>query len=264
MVDEKEKKKAELIGDFIPEGSPDEDLVRKIDFTHLPQHIAIIMDGNGRWALQKGLSRIEGHRAGVEPVRQVVEASAHLGIKVLTLYAFSIENWKRPANEVATLMNLLREYLHKELKAMMDNNIIFHPIGRISMLPKEVVKDLKYVEHKTKENSGLQFNLALNYGGRTEIVDAVLQLYNDLEAKKLKSKNIDEELLSNYLYTKGQPDPDLLIRTSGEMRISNFLLWQLAYTEIWVTPTLWPDFSRTDLLTAIIEYQKRERRYGAI
>lgn len=253
-----------LIGDIIPEGSQEELLVRKVDFSQLPQHIAIIMDGNGRWALKRGLKRIDGHKAGVKAVRQAIETSARLGIKVLSLYAFSIENWKRPRYEINALMKLLREYLKKELKNLMDNNILFHPIGRISMLPKEVVKDLNYVQEQSKKNTGLILNLALNYGGRTEIIDAFFKLHEDLKAKKLKAKEIDEELFSKYLYTEGQHNPDLLIRTSGEMRISNFLLWQIAYTEIWVTPTLWPDFSQKDLLTAVIDYQIRERRYGGL
>jgi len=264
IVKANKKKLQNLIGDFILEGSPEEFLVRRVDFSQLPKHIAIIMDGNGRWALQRHLKRIEGHKAGVKAARKIIETSAHLGIKVLSLYAFSIENWKRPRNEINALMKLLREYLNNEINTLMENNIMFNPIGRISMLPAEVVKDLTHVQERSKNNTGLILNLALNYGGRAEIIDAFFKLHEDLKTKKKKIKEIDEKLFSNYLYTKGQHNPDLLIRTSGEMRISNFLLWQIAYAEIWVTPTLWPDFSLKDLLTAIIDYQKRERRYGGL
>jgi undecaprenyl diphosphate synthase len=258
------KKLEKLIGDFIPKGSEEEELLRKIDFSNLPQHIAIIMDGNGRWAKQRGLKRVVGHKEGVKAVREVTETSARLGIKVLTLYAFSNENWKRPQYEINTLMKLLREYLHKELPTLMKNNIALHPIGRIYRLPKSVVKDLEHVKEQTKNNTGLILNLALSYGARTEITDAFHKLYQALTEKKLKIEEVNEEIIDTFLYTKGQPHPDLLIRTSGEMRISNFLLWQIAYSEIWVTSAFWPDFSKKDLLTAIIDFQKRERRYGGL
>ncbi len=258
------KKLEKLIGDFIPKESEEEALLRKIDSSNLPQHIAIIMDGNGRWAKQRGLKRIVGHKEGVKAVREVIETSARLGIKVLTLYAFSNENWKRPQYEINTLMKLLREYLHKELPTLMKNNIALHPIGRIYRLPKLVVKDLEYIKEQTKNNTGLTLNLALNYGARTEITDAFHKLYQALTEKKLKIEEVNEEIIDTFLYTKGQPHPDLLIRTSGEMRISNFLLWQIAYSEIWVTSTFWPDFNKKDLLAAIIDFQKRERRYGGL
>jgi undecaprenyl diphosphate synthase len=241
-------------------GSEDEALVRQINFDHLPRHVAIIMDGNGRWASQRHLPRVEGHRAGIDSVRDVVESSARLGIPVLTLYAFSVENWKRPASEVSTLMMLLKHYLRAELSTLLRNNIRFHVIGRPDDLAPDVRRELESGEEKTAACTGMLFNIALNYGGRAEIVDAVRTAI----ARGLRPEEIDEARFSELLYTGGQPDPDLLIRTSGEMRISNFLLWQIAYAEIWVTETLWPDFRRRHLLEAIVAYQKRERRYGGI
>jgi undecaprenyl diphosphate synthase len=258
------KKTEKLIGEFILEGSEEATLLRKINPSNLPQHIAIIMDGNGRWAKQKGLKRVEGHKEGVKAVREVIETCAHLGIKVLTLYAFSNENWKRPRYEINTLMKLLREYLYSELSNLTKNNIVFNPIGRIYRLPKAVVNDLEYVKEQTKNNTGLILNLALNYGARTEISDAFQKLYQAVKEKKLKIEEVNEEVIDTFLYTKGQPHPDLLIRTSGEMRVSNFLLWQIAYAEIWVTSTYWPDFNKKELFTAIIDFQKRERRYGGL
>jgi undecaprenyl diphosphate synthase len=241
-------------------GSGEEALVRQINFDHLPRHVAIIMDGNGRWASQRHLPRVEGHRAGIDSVRDVVESSARLGIPVLTLYAFSVENWKRPASEVSTLMMLLKHYLRAELSTLLRNNIRFHVIGRPDDLAPDVRRELESGEQKTAACNGMLFNIALNYGGRAEIVDAVRAAL----AQGLRPDEIDEKRFSDLLYTGGQPDPDLLIRTSGEMRISNFLLWQIAYSEIWVTETLWPDFRRRHLLEAIVAYQKRERRYGGI
>ena len=241
-------------------GSDEEALARRVDYERLPQHIAVIMDGNGRWAAQRHLPRVEGHRAGIESVRDIVESSARLGIQVLTLYAFSVENWKRPVTEVSTLMSLLKRYLRLELNTLLRNNIRFKVIGRADELAPDVQTELKAAEHRTAANTGMQFNIALNYGGRAEIVEAVKRMI----AAGVEPDAVDEARFSGFLYTAGQPDPDLLIRTSGEMRISNFLLWQIAYAEIWVTDTLWPDFRKRHLLAAILDYQKRDRRYGGI
>jgi undecaprenyl diphosphate synthase len=243
-----------------PAGSPEEAMVREIDFDRLPAHVAVIMDGNGRWAAQRHLPRVEGHRAGIESVRDIVESSARLGIKVLTLYAFSVENWKRPATEVTTLMGLLKRYLRLELTTLLRNDIRFHVIGRAQELADDVRGELEMAEAKTAANRGMQFNIALNYGGRAEIVDAARRAI----ASGLRPEELDEQRFGELLYTGGQPDPDLLIRTSGEIRVSNFLLWQIAYAEIWVTSTLWPDFRKRDLLEAVCAYQKRDRRYGGI
>jgi undecaprenyl diphosphate synthase len=249
----------QLLG-WIPPGSPDELIARQVDFARLPAHVAIIMDGNGRWAAQRHLPRVEGHRAGIDSVRDVVESSARLGIGVLTLYAFSVENWKRPLAEVNTLMMLLKRYIRLELGTLLKNNIKFRVIGRPEELAPDVQDELEIGIGKTAKNTGMLFNIALNYGGRTEIVDAVRRAMSS----GLAPDDLDERAFSNLLYTAGQPDPDLLIRTSGEMRVSNFLLWQIAYAEIWVTETLWPDFRRRDLLNAVLAYQKRDRRYGGI
>jgi undecaprenyl diphosphate synthase len=237
-------------------------LLAQIDLDRLPRHIAVIMDGNGRWAKKRRLPRIAGHRAGIRAVRQAVEASARLGIPYLTLYAFSVENWKRPHTEVKLLMSLLREYLRKEIAELNRQNISLGVIGRIHELPQNVQRDLENTIEKTRQNSGMRLTLALNYGARAELVDAVREL-----TAKLKHNGdvaIDENTFSRFLYTRGLPDPDLLIRTSGEMRLSNFLLWQAAYSEIWVTDTLWPDFTQEHLFQAIVDFQKRERRYGGL
>ena len=222
------------------------------------------MDGNGRWAGQRHLPRVEGHRAGIEAVRSVVETSARLGLEVLTLYAFSVENWKRPVAEVSTLMMLLKRYLRSELSTLLQNDIRFKVIGRSEELATDILQELHAAEEKTVRNGGMLFNIALNYGGRAEITDAVRRLVADVMANGRDPDRIDERALASYLYTAGQPDPDLLIRTSGEMRVSNFLLWQIAYAEIWVTDVLWPDFRRKHLLQAVADFQKRERRYGGI
>jgi undecaprenyl diphosphate synthase len=245
---------------WIPPGTTDETLARQIAFDRLPAHVAIIMDGNGRWAAQRHLPRVEGHRAGIDSVRDVVETSARLGIGVLTLYAFSIENWKRPATEINTLMILLKRYLRLELATLLKNNIRFHVIGRTEDLAPDVRRELASATAQTAGNSGMHFNIALNYGGRAEIVDAARRAI----AAGIGPDDLDETRFGDFLYTAGQPDPDLLIRTSGEMRVSNFLLWQIAYSEIWVTETLWPDFRRRHLLEGILAYQKRDRRYGGI
>jgi undecaprenyl diphosphate synthase len=244
----------------VPAGSPEEALARQVNFDRLPRHIAVIMDGNGRWAAQRHLPRVEGHRAGIDSVRDIVETSARLDIGVLTLYAFSVENWKRPITEVSTLMSLLKRYLRLELNTLLRNNIRFRVIGRVEELASDVRGELKMAEEQTARNAGMLFNIALNYGGRAEIVEAARRAI----ASGISPADLDEQHFSEFLYTAGQPDPDLLIRTSGEMRVSNFLLWQIAYAEIWVTDTLWPDFRKRHLLEAILAYQKRDRRYGGI
>jgi undecaprenyl diphosphate synthase len=245
---------------WIPAGSPDEMLARRVNPERLPAHIAIIMDGNGRWAGQRHLPRVEGHRAGITAVREVIETSARLGIEVLTLYAFSMENWKRPRAEVSKLMSLLKRYIRSELNTLLSNNIRFRVIGRREELAADVQAELVNAEARTAANTGMLFNIALNYGGRAEIVDAARRAI----ASGIAPDALDEQQFGRLLYTGGQPDPDLLIRTSGEMRVSNFLLWQIAYAEIWVTDVLWPDFRRRHLLDAILDFQKRDRRYGGI
>ena len=229
----------------------------------LPRHVAIIMDGNGRWAKKRGLTRIVGHRKGIESVRDIVRTSRELGIKWLTLYAFSEENWIRPKYEINALMKLLTRYLKIELKEMLDNGIRLLSIGQTEKLPPEVQGTLWRTIEKTAHNKEMTLILALSYGGRQEIVWAVKNMLKDIEKGILNVKQITEERLSNYLYTSNIPDPDLIIRTSGEYRISNFLLWQIAYTEIFTTPTLWPDFHRERYLEALLDYQKRERRFGS-
>lgn len=244
-------------------GGPEAELASRLDPDRLPRHIAVIMDGNGRWAHQRNLPRAAGHRAGIRPVRETIEACCRLGIEALTLYAFSVENWKRPRSEVQTLWGLLRHYLRRELPDLMKNNVRFDVIGRVEELSPDVRADLDYAIVKTAANTGLRFYVALNYGGRAELVDAV----NAIVAKARLSDEpmtIDETVVGNHLYTAGIPDPDLLIRTSGEMRVSNFLLWQIAYAEIWVTEKFWPDFQTLDLLDALADYQRRERRYGGL
>jgi undecaprenyl diphosphate synthase len=245
-------------------GSSERLLLDEIDLVRLPRHVAVIMDGNGRWAKQRGFPRVEGHRAGISSVREVVETCARLKLDALTLYAFSVENWKRPRFEIVTLMSLLKEYLHKELGALLKNDIRFRVVGRMNELDASVQKELARGLAATSSCRGMTFNIALNYGGRTEIVDACRSLAHDVAAGRLTPEQIDEETLGSRLGTAGVPDPDLLIRTSGEMRVSNFLLWQIAYSEIWVTPTLWPDFRKRHLFEAILDFQKRERRYGGV
>ena len=249
-------------GSLAEPGTPEAELLARIDPGRLPVHVAVIMDGNGRWAQQRKLPRVEGHRAGVDAVRDLVEAAARLGLRHLTLYAFSVENWKRPRAEVWTLMNLLREYVRRELDTLVRNDIRFEPIGRWRELDPSVVAALERAATATAGCGGMRFNIALNYSGRCEIVDACRRIVADWAAGR--PVDIDEATLSASLYTSGQPDPDLLIRTSGEMRVSTFLLWQIAYAEIWVTPVLWPDFRRRHLFEAILEFQSRERRFGGV
>jgi undecaprenyl diphosphate synthase len=244
-------------------GSQEALLASRIDASRLPGHVAIIMDGNGRWARRRHLPRVAGHRAGVRPVRETIEACCRLGIDALTLYAFSVENWKRPRHEIETLWALLRHYLRQELPDLKKNNVRFQIIGRVEQLPQEVQDDLDFAIVETAACSGLRLNVALNYGGRSELVDAVNEIL--VRARQAGGEfRVDERTISEHLYTADLPDPDLLIRTSGELRVSNFLLWQIAYSEIWVTDKLWPDFQTCDLLEAVLDFQRRERRYGGL
>jgi undecaprenyl diphosphate synthase len=248
---------------FAGPGSEEARLLKLIDRNRLPRHVAVIMDGNGRWAGLRKLPRVAGHRAGIESVREIVDSAARLGLEVLTLYAFSVENWKRPRTEIRTLMSLLKEYVRLELRNVHKNNIRFQAIGRIHELEESVRAELRRAMRTTKNNTGMLLNVALNYSGRAELVDTFNRLFQEFKQNGHKI-DISEEMISQFLYTSGIPDPDLLIRTSGEMRISNFLLWQIAYSEIYITPTYWPDFRRKHLLEAILDYQQRDRRYGGI
>jgi undecaprenyl diphosphate synthase len=246
-------------------GTQDWLLAEAVDPDRLPAHIAIIMDGNGRWARRRNLPRAAGHRAGIESVRAAVETCSQLGIQALTLYAFSVENWKRPRPEVDMLWRLLRIYLRRELPEIMRNRIRFTCMGRLDALPPQVRQELETSIEATAANNGMRLNVAINYSGRAELVDAVNAIVEDARLEgRLRDLHIDEEAITARLYTAGLPDPDLLIRTSGEKRISNFLLWQIAYAELYVTDTLWPDFRRADLLDAILDYQKRDRRFGGL
>lgn len=235
-----------------------------IDSRRLPDHVAIIMDGNGRWAKKKGLSRILGHQQGADAVREIVTLSREIGIRWLTLYAFSEENWKRPAHEVQALMKLLNRFLKNELEEMQENGIRLKTIGRTSRLPERTREILLDAIEKTSSNRRMTLTLALSYGSRQEILDAVVKIVERVQRGEITVNEISEQVISDALYTSGMPDPDLLIRTSGEYRISNFLLWQISYSEIYITPTLWPDFGKNEYLTAIRDYQKRDRRFGGI
>jgi len=246
-------------------GSEDWILANSLDPARMPAHIAIIMDGNGRWARRRNLPRVAGHKAGMDPVRNTVETCTRLGIEALTLYAFSAENWKRPRTEVDMLWRLLRLYLSRELPDLMRNGIRFTCMGRLDQLPPRVRHELQIAIDATAGNDGMRLNVAINYSGRAELVDALNAILEDARLRgQLEDLHIDEQAIASRLYTAGLPDPDLLIRTSGEMRISNFLLWQIAYAELYVTDTLWPDFRRADLLHAIVDYQKRDRRFGGL
>ena len=247
-----------------PASREEAQLLEKLDPDRLPKHLAVIMDGNGRWAEKRHLPRIAGHRAGVKAAREVIETCARLHLRCLTLYAFSLENWRRPQAEVDFLMRLLREYLKRELPSIHKNNIRLLVIGRSEQLPEGVRKDIDEAMRVTARNTGMKLVVALNYGGRAELADAFNALLDHVRAHGLSAFHADEQTISDHLYTAGLPDPDLLIRTSGEMRVSNFLLWQIAYAEIYVTETLWPDFSRARLLEALVDFQKRERRYGGL
>jgi undecaprenyl diphosphate synthase len=240
------------------------ELLEKIDLRQLPEHLAVIMDGNGRWAQRRHLPRIAGHRTGVKTAREIIETCARLKLPCLTLYAFSLENWRRPQTEVDFLMRLLREYLKRELPSIHKNNIRLLIIGRSEQLPEAVRKDIQTAMALTAKNTGMKLVVALNYGGRAELVDAFNTILQQVRSNGMAAFQADEQTISEHLYTAGLPDPDLLIRTSGEMRVSNFLLWQIAYAEIYVTETLWPDFSRARLLEALVDFQKRERRYGGL
>ncbi len=236
----------------------------KIDYEQIPKHIAIVMDGNGRWAQSRGLPILSGHNAGMQSLKKIVKAASQIGVKYLTVYAFSTENWKRPPDEVSGIFKILILYIEKELKELHENNVKVNIIGDFNKLPKEAVDKLVTSLETTKENTGLIFNIALNYGSRDEIMSAIKKLANLVKSNKLDPNNIDEEQFENFLYTNDIPDPELIIRTSGEMRLSNFLLWQSAYSELYFTNILWPDFSKSDFENAIIEFQSRKRRYGGI
>src|SRR5215813_11185252 len=249
---------------IIQTGSLDEKLLSAIDWNRLPRHVAIIMDGNGRWAAQRGQPRIAGHRAGVEAVRASVDTGARLGLGALTLYAFSTENWKRPRYEVDALMRMLRKYLRIELEEIHKQNIRFQTIGRIEALAPRVRDEIARASEHTAGNTGMVLSVALNYGGRTEIVDACRAAAKKILVDGKSLDALDEASIEKELYTRNLPELDLLVRTSGELRISNFLLWQSAYAEIYVTDTLWPDFRRVHLLEAVVDYQRRDRRFGGL
>ncbi|HEV3374763.1 MAG TPA: isoprenyl transferase [Candidatus Acidoferrum sp.] len=251
------------VGALGPVTSEEVQLLEKLDLERLPRHVAVIMDGNGRWAQHRHLPRVAGHRKGVQSARTTIETCARLNIEALTLYAFSVENWRRPKTEIEFLMALLREYLRKEMPLIQRNNIRMRFLGRVEELPEGVQQDTREAVEQTAGNTGMVLCLALNYGGRAELVDAMNAVLAERNGRGT-SDRVTEAQLSRHLYTAGLPDPDLLIRSSGEMRVSNFLLWQIAYAEIYVTETLWPDFNRARLLEALVEFQRRERRYGGI
>lgn len=248
----------------IKKKSRDAELLAAIDFERLPRHVAIIMDGNGRWAKQRGKPRIFGHKAGAESVRAIVDTGARLGLKAVTLYAFSTENWKRPKDEVSGLMQMLKRFLKSELKEVHRNNIRFQAIGNLAGFSEDIQKELRAATEKTAGNTGMILSIAINYGGRAEILQAAKRAAQDLIDRGDSVDSMIDEDIERYLYTYGLPDVDLMVRTSGEFRISNFLLWQLAYSEIYVTPVLFPDFRRPEIFEAIIDYQKRERRFGDV
>ena len=242
----------------------DKNLIDNIDLSNIPTHIAIIMDGNGRWAKERLLPRTLGHKAGVEAIRSVIKEGSNLGVKHITLYAFSTENWKRPKLEVEALMNLLNTYLKKELKELHENNVKITTIGDIEVLPIKSLEAVNNAINTTKDNTGLNLNIALNYGSRNDIKNAVIAIVKNCKSGKIDIKDINEDMISNYLSTKSIPDPDLIIRTSGEQRISNFLLWELAYSEFYFTDVYWPDFNEEELRKAIYVYQSRDRRFGGL
>ncbi len=237
---------------------------KRIDLTKVPKHVAIIMDGNGRWAAKRGLPRLAGHRAGAEAIRRTIRAAADVGVKYLTLYAFSVENWKRPRDEVRGLMNLFEETLRKELQELHEKGIKINVIGHLEELSKSTQRCFREAMELTANNKEMILNIALNYGGRVEIADAAREIARAVRDGKMALESIKPETLADYLYTSGSPDPELLIRTSGELRVSNFLLWQIAYTELWVTAALWPDFEKADFYQAIYEFQQRKRRFGGL
>ncbi|HEX5709052.1 MAG TPA: isoprenyl transferase [Pyrinomonadaceae bacterium] len=256
-----------MLSDFaevVEKGSADEALLARVAWDRLPRHVAVIMDGNGRWAARRGQPRVAGHRAGVEAVRASVDTGARLGLKALTLYAFSTENWKRPRLEVDALMRMLKRYLRLELEEINRQNIRFQAIGRIDALAESVRRELQHAAERTADNAGMVLSVALNYGSRAEIVDAARAAVRRLVEEGRSADELTEEAIERELYTRGLPELDLLVRTSGELRISNFLLWQAAYSEIYVTDTLWPDFRRVHLLEAVVDFQKRDRRFGGL
>ena len=236
----------------------------QLDMERIPAHIAIIMDGNGRWAKQRKLPRTMGHRAGMKNIKMMVEESSNLGVKYLTLYAFSTENWKRPAEEVGALMDLVVEFINKEFEELHRNNVRLNSIGDISKLPEKSKAAIEDAKYKTRNNTGLTLNIALNYGGRDEIVRGVKEIAEEVLEGKLKVDSIDDKVISDHLYTSGMPDPDIIIRPSGELRISNYLLWQSAYSEFWFSNINWPDFTKEDLRRAISDFQNRDRRFGGV
>ncbi|HDP69412.1 MAG TPA: isoprenyl transferase [Actinobacteria bacterium] len=238
--------------------------LKHIDKSKLPAHVAIIMDGNGRWAKKRGFSRIVGHKVGTETVRKVVKIAAELGVRYLTLYAFSVENWQRPKGEISALMDLFEEMLNKEIDELNKNDVRIMFIGSLSELSHGLQASINNASKRTAKNTGLTLTIGINYGGRTEIVDCMKQIAREIEEKRLSSREIDEKIITKNLYMSGIPDPDLLIRTSGEYRVSNFLLWEIAYSEIWITSVLWPDFKRKDFLKAIYDFQRRKRRFGGL
>jgi undecaprenyl diphosphate synthase len=254
----------ENFAEVVKPNTEEAELLAAIDFARLPAHVAVIMDGNGRWAKRRGEQRVFGHRAGVESVRAIVDTSARLGLKAVTLYAFSTENWKRPKLEITALMQMLKHYLRSELDEINRQNIRFQAIGKIEELDKSVQKEISAATEKTAANTKTILSVALNYGGRAEILEAAKKAVENLLRNGKKVEDLTERDIEEYLYTRGLPEVDLLIRTSGEFRISNFLLWQLAYSEIYVTETLFPDFRRAEIFRAILDFQKRERRFGGI
>lgn len=242
----------------------EKNILNHIDKNNIPKHIAIIMDGNGRWAKKRFLPRTFGHKAGVETIREIVKECSSLGVGYLTLYAFSTENWKRPKDEVSALMNLLVQYLKKEIKELHQNNVIFNTIGDISYLPSIAAEEIKKSKELTKDNTGLTLTLALNYGSRHDIRNAIVNILKDYKNEKIEIDDVDEEFIRNYLSTKSLPDPDILVRPSGEYRVSNFLLWEIAYSEFWFSDIYWPDFRKENLHKLIFDYQNRERRFGGL
>ena len=241
-----------------------EEISYKLDMDNIPKHIAIIMDGNGRWAKARNLPRAMGHKAGVETIRRVIKEADRLGVKYLTLYAFSTENWKRPKDEVNALMKLLVQFLRQELQELHENRVVIKVLGDITRLPKECQDEINKSIELTKNNDGIVMNVALNYGGRDEIIRGIKLIVEDINSGRINLEDINEEVMNNYLYTKGIPDPDIIIRPSGEQRLSNFLLWQCAYSEFWYSDICWPDFKEDDLRKAIYDFQNRDRRFGGI
>lgn len=249
---------------FFKAKGPADDFEAKIDKDNIPKHIAIIMDGNGRWAKKKNLPRTMGHKAGVETLRRIIKEGNRLGVKYMTLYAFSTENWKRPKDEVTAIMKLLVQYLRQEIDELDENGVVINVLGDISALPKDCIEEINKATERTKNNKGIVMNVALNYGGRAEILRSMKILAEKIKNGELNPEDIDEERIEDCLYTSGMPDPDIIIRPSGEQRLSNFLLWQCAYSEFWYSDICWPDFKEEDLRKAIYDFQNRDRRFGGL